>query len=298
MSLVGLFALLSLTDPPRTAPSTPLRDEFNRPIRQAEPARARPTAKRTKQAAPPPSPCAEDMALIRGGTFASKRIKPFCLDIEEVTVAAFAAYLAKLEAHVDTSGTSGPTRKRLADLRRSLGTVSWEWIDRPGNEIEKDSHSARCTWRTRKELPNHPINCVDPKTARAYCESHGKRLPSGREWQWAARGGSKAHRYPWGSAAPSFKYANYAGAEGTGRIQGVGQYAATPSGLRDLAGNLSEWVECAPDEPSCSARGGNFRTSEPAELRVTHVDTGFRLTDRSDVVGFRCAAKPRTRGTR
>ena len=60
---------------------------------------------------------------------------------------------------------------------------------------------------------NHPMNGVTWYDAIAYAKGAGKRLPTQREWEWAARGGLKNKKYPWGDEESlAHDDANYNGA--------------------------------------------------------------------------------------
>lgn len=126
--------------------------------------------------------CPEGMALLPGGEFwvGSKpkegfspdesprfltRLAPFCLDVTEVTTAAY-----------------------LACVEREACTKS-------------EKHSVLCNSR-HPERGEHPMNCVTFAQAENYCAKRGARLPNEVEWEFAARGGPELRAYPWGDGAP------------------------------------------------------------------------------------------------
>ncbi|MFT3764563.1 MAG: SUMF1/EgtB/PvdO family nonheme iron enzyme [Minicystis sp.] len=157
------------------------------------------------------------MALVPAGTFslgkAKKETKAFCIDVTEVTVAA---YRACVDAGVCTT-------KGLDEY----GPCNWGALGRD----------------------RHPINCLSWHQAARYCSHVGKRLPSEEEWFHAAYGGD-GRAYPWGNDAPSGQlcWDGEGNALGKGKRAGttcpVGSYPAgrSPFGLEDMAGNVWEWT--------------------------------------------------------
>lgn len=102
-----------------------------------------------------------------------------------------------------------------------------------------------------------PVSCVSWQDAHAYADwlsqktGHHYRLPTEAEWEYAARAGTTT-AYWWGTQA-SHEFANYGSeeccnglAQGRDRWVYTSPASAMPAnafGLRDVAGNIFQWVE-------------------------------------------------------
>jgi formylglycine-generating enzyme required for sulfatase activity len=161
--------------------------------------------------------------------------------------------------------------------------------------------SATCTYDA--DDPDLPVSCVHWADAEAYCGWVGKRLPSEREWEFAARG-AFALPFPWGagsSCANAVTLINeQSGRSCARRPARVGTHPGGASiyGVQDLSGNLEEWtadwyVELLGPGPAPRAgaarvlRGGGW-LSTPSQSRTTSRNWGSALEAGANV-GFRCA---------
>ena len=141
---------------------------------------------------------------------ASDTIKPFWMDATEVTVGQFKKFLK--------SSSYKPVKP-----------IDW-------NDASKYSPTDK-----------HPMIYVNWHDATAYAKWAGKRLPTEKEWEFAARGGLKNKEYPWGdNESLAHDYANYNGTDGKDKWEycaPVGSFKPNGYGLFDMAGNVSEWCQ-------------------------------------------------------
>jgi formylglycine-generating enzyme required for sulfatase activity len=194
-------------------------------------------------------------------------VPPFCLDVSEVTVAAYASCVSHGQC------TAAAT------------TVDW-----PNIPPEDRATGMYCNG-SRSDRSSHPVNCVDWGQAKAYCQAQGKRLPSDEEWEWAARGGSEGRKYPWGNAAPASQLC-WSGTTKRDSTCPVGGFPAgdVPGGIHDLAGNVWEWTSNTFDARTNtrSIRGGGWNLGAATNFRAA-LRIGSPPSSRVANLGLRCA---------
>ncbi len=169
----------------------------------------------------------------------------------------------------------------------------------------------KCAPHQFVETGNLPVTNVSFEEAQTFCRSLGKRLPTEAEWERAARG-DDGRIFPWGNQ-PDCMQANFGNFEGEGRCPqnpgrpvAVGSFAgASPFGVRDLAGNVWEWVAdryqkdyyaiSPAKDPSGPARGALRSVRSGAccsmfGLPRAQNRLAFPPEYRDIDLGFRCAA--------
>jgi serine/threonine-protein kinase len=158
-----------------------------------------------------------------------------------------------------------------------------------------------------------PVTEVSFDDSESYCAWLDKRLPTGEEWEKAARG-VDGRTYPWGNE-PDLKRANVTGNPGipAKQLQPVASMpqSASPCGALNLAGNVWEWVRQSRvpseahinafaalltpkptmDEAWFATRGGGylFDLRGAVVYEINTVPARLKSTE----VGFRCVSEVR-----
>ena len=215
--------------------------------------------------------CPAGMVGITGGSYTTPArrdlvtVTPFCMDRTEVAVDAYAACVKAgkcSDAHVDG------------------------WTSDGASFVAEDNCNYGKPGRARQ-----PMNCVDWKQATAFCAAQGARLPTEEEWEWVARGGARGSRYPWGDAVPDAQVCwSLKGQPQRRATCAVGTSAAdaSPLGVLDLAGSVSEWTATPyNDEHARVVRGATFTSQFEYHGRAS-TRGGVSPVAHSVATGFRC----------
>ena len=135
--------------------------------------------------------------------------------------------------------------------------------------------------------PNFPAVYLDWFDAYAFAKWENRRLPSEMEWEKAGRG-TDGRRYHWGDEPKAGAANLYSGAQRTAGWSEVGQYSvdSSPYGVRDLAGNVSEWTASDDGSGSPVVRGGNFMSEDGQLTRRVVGLSPYTIDER---IGFRTA---------
>lgn len=137
------------------------------------------------------------------------------------------------------------TNRQFVDFLNEIGfdpeTDSFDgWEPQPDGR--NPVLSADGTWTVAEEYNNFPVQMSYPGAV-GYCNWAGGRLPTGAEWEKAARG-TDGRSYPWGNELDeSCEVSNNWNCSLTSLPVGSLPRGASPYGILDMVGNLGEWVE-------------------------------------------------------
>ncbi len=245
------------------------------------------------------------VALALGGYFAT-RPKPAI--VPPVKKDAAAQTLPALLATSTGDMVLVPAGSFLFGQKKEPVSLPAFYIDK--TEVSNAAYGAFCqaTSRTlppdfKQDRPDLPVVNVSILDARLFAQWAGKRLPTGREWEKAARG-IDGRNFPWGNT-PDPSKANI----GAREAQPVNAYAggASPFGALQMVGNVWELVDefippgphalelgktlkppATPEEPWYTIRGGSFSDEWPKLNDVIWDSTTVPARWKNANIGFRC----------
>lgn len=318
-----------------------------------------------------PGPAPPGMVWIPGGTFqmgGSEEEHPdewpihevtldgFWMDAKEVTNAEFAefveatGYVTLIEKKPELRSLKGGGDVKILEEFSKPGSLCLNPSFKPddidpslgkANAYRWWQYTPGADWRhpegpesSIEDRMDHPVVHLSWLDVKAYCEWAGKDLPTEAEWEYAARGGKKGRKYPWGNDRnPQGKWLNNiwqgefpfknTAADGFPTTAPVGSFPPNSFGLYDMSGNVWEWCRdyyradyyaespnknpmgprssLDPQEPNVVKRvqrGGSFMCSDSYCI-------GYRVSARmkgeEDTgafhTGFRCVIRPRDKAT-
>ncbi len=167
--------------------------------------------------------------------------------------------------------------------------------------LEDTGHKKHENWNYSPQIADYPVTGVTWEDANAYAQWAGKRLPSEAEWEKAA-GGTDRRIFPWGNEwdknkcnnwntiRPEIvkKMLNIAGKRGPLPAGSIPE-GASPYGVMDMAGNVSEWTSSQKNKENTYiiCKGGSWRDLLEERFWITS-EIEVNRTKCSDSLGFRC----------
>ena len=199
------------------------------------------------------------------------KVDGFWIDKTEVTNAQFATFV-EATGYVTTAEKPvyweemkkqlPPDTPKPHDSLLQASSLTFKATNGP---VDLNNYAAWWEWKPKASWRNprgkgsfiegkedHPVVHVSWDDANAYAKWAGKRLPTEAEWEWAARGGLKDKKYPWGNEEINAGKAKANSWEGSFPYNNtnkdlffysapVKSFEANGYGLYDMAGNVWEW---------------------------------------------------------
>lgn len=190
--------------------------------------------------------------------------QPFYIDVYPVTNSQYAEFM-KAGGYSDDKYWSEEGRK---------------WREK--NNITEPKYWNDIRWNP----PKYPVVGISYYEAEAYANWAGKRLPTEKEWEKAARG-TDGREYPWGNEFDKSKCNTRSGINMTSRVDRYPN-GISPYGCYDMAGNVWEWTssDYEGEKGTKVRRGGSW--FDDHVLAHCAYQAGFFPNVRGDAWGFRC----------
>ncbi len=236
------------------------------------------------------------MVLIPAGTTKSgEKINAFFMDASPVTVSQFDDFI---------KATNYVTEAQKFGNSGVFDTVTHSW-----GLVDGANYLYPFGSKAGKAPLNHPVTQVSWHDAVTYCNWAHKRLPTVKEWEYAAMNanGSYNKKYPWGdSLVVNGKYlanvwqGNFpefnTGADGFAYTSPVGAFGKTPLGLTDIGGNVWEWMQNWKNLNDTTRETGEKLQTSGSFLCDYKVCHGYKIGNTSSStpetslchLGFRC----------
>jgi formylglycine-generating enzyme required for sulfatase activity len=206
------------------------------------------------------------------GPVRTVEVEPFAIDAHAVTNARFAEFVNAKGYRTEAEGfgwsymfakfvpaalRKGAERPARTPWWCGVPGAYWRAPEGPGSTVDGRL--------------DHPVVHVSWHDATAYCAWAGRRLPSEREWEYAARGGLDQALYPWGDElTPGGEHqcniwqgrfpVHNSEEDGYAGTAPVDAYQPNGYGLYNVSGNVWEW--CAdrfdPAGEGRAMRGGSY----------------------------------------
>jgi formylglycine-generating enzyme required for sulfatase activity len=230
-----------------------------------------------------------DMVTVQGGTLpsssalAGQTVGDFRIGKYEVTWGEWKTVRdwAVVNGYTDLAGVGGTYPDGAAD---NFPVLHASWY-----------HAVKwCNARSEMEglTPVYQVNGatyktgeVAPKVNRA---ANGYRLPSEKEWEWAARGGSNSQGYTYSGSNDINAVAWYR-SNSSGGANAVGTKAANELGIYDMSGNFWEWCEDIVNSSDRRVRGGGWSNDPDACTLARRDNYSYPHNSTGGDIGFRLA---------